>query len=184
VDAPLLPSPLPTQARYGLVPINLARQRLDFRMQTPTPADLQAYKERTKVLELCIDFHLHGNCIASDCMLSHGSPLSPEVWNVLEYKALGTPCSKGHECRSLDCINAHVCQKEECARAGGRAALCGLTDAMHYVDPHVAEWVVGYDDAVQSDSPVQGDVISIAGPRVDGGGSAASWTTRLDELLS
>jgi hypothetical protein len=62
--------------------------------------------------------------------------------------------------------------------------LCGLTDAMHCVDPHVAEWVVGYDDAVQSDSPVQGDVISIAGPRVDGGGSAASWTTRLDELLS
>lgn len=117
-------------------------------------------------------------------MLSHGSPLSPDVWNVLEYKALGTPCSKGHECRSLDCINAHVCQKEECARAGGRAALCGLTDAMHCVDPHVAEWVVGYDDAVQSDSPVQGDVISIAGPRVDGGGSAASWTTRLDELLS
>jgi hypothetical protein len=55
---------------------------------------------------------------------------------------------------------------------------------MHCVDPHVAEWVVGYDDAVQSDSPVQGDVISIAGPRVDGGGSAASWTTRLDELLS
>lgn len=43
---------------------------------------------------------------------------------------------------------------------------------------------MGYGDAVQSDSPVQSDIISIAGPRVDGGGSVASWTTRLDELLS
>lgn len=153
-------------------------------MQIPTPAELQAYKERTKVLELCIDFHLHGNCIASDCMLSHGNPLSPEVYKVLEYKALGTSCSKGSECRSLDCINAHVCQKEECARAGGRAALCGLTDAMHHVNPYVAEWVDGYNDAVQSNSLIQGDVISIVGARVDGGGSAASWTTRLDKLLS
>jgi hypothetical protein len=177
--APILSSILPMRARHGRVPINLAKQRLDLQMQLPTPAELQAYKDHTKIQELCIDFHLRGYYTTKECELSHGTLLSG-VYCVLQYKALGTPCSKGSGCRSSNCVYAHICQKDECARAGGKAVLCGLTEAMHKVDPYVAEWVAANSSAMQSSASIQGIVLPVTTAPINGGVPAAY----MDDLIS
>ncbi|KAL1801359.1 hypothetical protein ACET3X_001701 [Alternaria dauci] len=163
---PTLSSLLPTRARHGRVPINLAKQRLDLQTQVPTPAELQAYKDRTKLQGLCIDFHLRGQCFMKDCKFSHGTML-PGVYCVLQYKALGTPCFQGSGCRNLNCAYAHICQKEECARAGRNPALCELPEAMHKVDPFVADWVAADGGAAQSSVPVQSDVLPVAAAHME-----------------
>ncbi|KAI4909562.1 hypothetical protein J4E90_008259 [Alternaria incomplexa] len=175
-----LTSPLPTQGRNGRVPINLAKQRLDLQIRLPTPGELQAYKNRKDIHGLCIDFHLRGHCITEDCKLLHGTSLAWEVYCVLQYRALGMPCPKGSGCRSLNCVNAHVCQKEECIQAGERANLCGLTNAMHRVDLYVAEWVVADDVVVQSSTPVKGNVVPVAEAQVNSGGAASF----IEDLIS
>jgi len=180
IVTPSLASPLPTQGRRGRVPINLAKQRLDLQLQLPTPAELRAYKGRTELQELCVDFHLSGHCIAEECKLSHGASLTGEVYCVLQYKTFGMPCPRGSGCRSLNCVNAHVCQKDECKRTGEKAILCELTDAMHKVDLHVAEWVVADDGAVQSSTPVKGDAVSVAEAQVNSGGAASF----MEDLIS
>ena len=68
----------------------------------------------------------------------------------------------------MNCVNAHVCQKGECTQAGERVNLCELTEAMHKVDLHVAEWVVADDVVVRSNTPAKGNVIPVAEDQVNG----------------
>ncbi|EDU45002.1 hypothetical protein A1F94_003562 [Pyrenophora tritici-repentis] len=131
---------LPKYPIEGRVPINLAKHRLDVLFQLPTPEDLQSYKECMRIQEPCIEFHLQGKCNITECKLSHGV-ITSGTYSILACKALGKPCSKGGQCRAGNCFNAHFCQQEHCAEAGGRVRGCGLPDAMHNIDPRVAQWV-------------------------------------------
>jgi hypothetical protein len=51
------------------------------------------------------------------------------------------PCSKGGRCRVLDCPYGHICQRDECGRAGRREHACRMPVLTHGVDLKVADWV-------------------------------------------
>ncbi|RMZ73769.1 Zinc finger CCCH-type [Pyrenophora seminiperda CCB06] len=129
---------------HDLVPINQAKQRLDTPTQLPTPADLKAYKACIATQNPCPAFHLQGKCASANCTLSHAM-VAPGVTGVLAVRALGKPCTMGSACRIRKCMHAHICQQAHCAQAGGRVSGCGLPEAMHEVDPHVALWVSADD---------------------------------------
>jgi len=170
---------LPQRPLPNKIPINLAKQRLDIQTQLPTSEDLQTYKDCTSIQEFCEDFHLRGQCKNIACRLSHARTLPPGALYVLYHKALGTPCGKGSGCRSVGCTNAHVCQQEQCARTGVKTDGCGLSEAMHKVDPHVAEWVMADSDSGDTGIPAQRKTVSI----VETSGVSGAMMSISDDLL-
>nr|OQO18179.1 hypothetical protein B0A51_14126 [Rachicladosporium sp. CCFEE 5018] len=152
----------------GKIPVNSKNQRLDSQHPSCTPEDRRECNERIGRHKLCNKYHLNDTCTDSACEYDH-RPISEGMRAHLKSVASGQPCKRKGECRYLDCILGHVCQRADCTRRGGKA-FCKLPMAAHYLDMYVAHYVDGtsktnlidvdsssYYQTSRSQSPVQGD---------------------------
>ncbi|OQN96492.1 hypothetical protein B0A48_17065 [Cryoendolithus antarcticus] len=152
----------------GKIPVNSKNQRLDPQHPSCTPEDRRECNERIGRHKLCNKYHLNDTCTDSACEYDH-RPISDGMRAHLKSVASGQPCKRKGECRYLDCILGHVCQRADCTRRGGKA-FCKLPMAAHYLDMYVAHYVDGtsktnlidvdsssYYQTSRSQSPVQGD---------------------------
>ncbi|KAK3707223.1 hypothetical protein LTR37_012223 [Vermiconidia calcicola] len=127
---------------HGEIPVNKHQHRLDAYIPHPSREDSAAYYTRIANKKLCNNFHINGNCPNGDsCKYDH-SPASPGILNCLEQVVRSMPCPRRGGCRSVNCLNGHICQKADCQRRGGKQ-YCKFSLPMHIQDLQLAQYVSG-----------------------------------------
>jgi hypothetical protein len=136
--------PLLRDAIPGLVPVNEARQRLDYVTQQPPYADWQAYYERFRNSEKkpCRWFHLANGCHFHDACVYDHSEISVQVHRVFQHTVRRTPCFRGSDCLLIDCIYGHICQDTSCLIDDLKAKSCSMR-RFHSVVLEFASWKKG-----------------------------------------
>ncbi|KAL3458267.1 hypothetical protein BJX64DRAFT_225779 [Aspergillus heterothallicus] len=132
-----------------LIPVNKDGERIDTYVPPPSPDVWEVYVKRSKVRKLCNNYHLGGSCTNENCEFDH-SAVDSNSLNVMKYILRQHVCSKGPNCRSLNCYVGHHCQKGGCrgtkpCRFGWRA---------HTLDVAVAQWDAAVDQSTSEDSSV------------------------------
>lgn len=145
--------PISAPQTEGMIPVNKDGERLDTVIPKPTPEEWSIYNQRVKQQKPCNNFYMRNQCPIPNCTLDH-TPLEPEALHVLTCILKGYPCPRKGGCRSADCYNGHICQKNGCYGKG-----CRLNYYMHSMDPKVADWVMptslpGTDDSSE-ESPTE-----------------------------
>ncbi|KAK6434267.1 hypothetical protein LTR95_009552 [Oleoguttula sp. CCFEE 5521] len=137
----------------GKLPVNAKNERLDPRHPSCTPEDRRKCNERISRHKLCNKYHLNDTCTDSACEYDH-RPVSEGMRAYLKSVASGQPCKRKGDCRDLDRILGHVCQRVDCTQRGGKA-FCKLPMAAHHLDTHVAHYVDGTNktNLIDVDSP-------------------------------
>lgn len=139
-----LESKLPEEGAVppGNVPVNKDHQRLDPYLQPTTSQERAAFNTRIHIQKLCNNHLLKSHCILGDnCPYDH-SRVSTSDLKCLRQVVRNNPCPKKGGCRTLDCLNGHICQKTDCKFRGGNS-FCKIPAHMHAVDLQLA----GYEPA-------------------------------------
>ncbi|KAL2857288.1 hypothetical protein BJY01DRAFT_231040 [Aspergillus pseudoustus] len=131
------------------IPVNKDGERVDTYVPPPSPDVWEVYVKRSKVRKLCNNYHLGGSCSNENCEFDH-SAVDSNSLNVMKHILRLHVCSKGSNCRVLNCYVGHHCQKGGCrgvkpCRFGWRA---------HILDVTVAQWEVPIEQATPGDSSV------------------------------
>ena len=159
------------------IPINRHNHRLDSYIAPVSAEDRIAFQARIAKHKLCNNHHIHGNCPNGDnCDYDHG-PITPALLACLKRVTRNQPCPRKGACRSLSCMNGHICQKAECKFRGGRV-FCKFGPGTHNADLHLAEFVPGI--AAQRDG-MEG---SEAGASVSEKGSSPPTTQEARSVLN
>jgi hypothetical protein len=119
-----LPASLPREEDIppGKIPINADQQRLDPCLPKVTREESAAFGARSAKRKLCNSFHLGGICNdAFECPYDH-SEATPAELACLKGLARSLPCGRRGACRNLDCIQGHICQREDCRHRGGKVS--------------------------------------------------------------
>ena len=138
---------LPCKYIDGRLPVNAAEQRIDIYVRKPSAADVNLYKALYSRYKLCYRHCLGATCTVAKCHYYHGM-LEPVAYRVLQYEVLCNPCQSGARCRLSNCLYGHVCQNDECAKAGKRVKRCLMPESMHDMDLEVSHWVLPFDTRV------------------------------------
>lgn len=128
----------------GFVALNTKGERLDVYIPPVTPEVRSRFTQRVSNQKLCNKFHLTGECpdfASNNCPFDH-SPVDESIRNYLRSIAASTPCARRSGCKSLMCLNGHVCQKPDCKYRGGKF-YCKLPGPMHFVQVQFKEYVPG-----------------------------------------
>lgn len=122
------------------IPINSNQHRLDVYIPPPSLEERTAFQHRIAVQKLCNNHHIQGNCPKLDnCEFDH-SPVSQAMLNCLKQVVRNMPCPRKGGCRSLSCLNGHICQKVDCKWRGGKQ-FCKFGMQAHCQILEVAEFV-------------------------------------------
>jgi len=132
---------LPCSYIDGRLPVNAAEQRIDIYVRKPFAADVNLYKAHCSRYKLCYRHCLGATCTVAKCQYYHGM-LEPGAYRVLQYEVLCNPCQIGACCRLSHCLYGHVCQNDECAKAGKKVKRCLFPVSMHGMDLEVSHWVL------------------------------------------
>lgn len=129
----------------GCMAFNDRGERIDAYMPPITAEDRNRFTKRTASQKLCNRYHLTGECPSfasgNACEFDH-SPIDDGMRNYLRSIAASTPCTRRSLCRSLTCLNGHVCQKSDCKYRGGKL-FCKLPVPLHMVRLGVKKYVSG-----------------------------------------
>ena len=124
------------------IPVNKYRDRLDAYIQPPTSEERASFQASITIKKLCNNHHILHNCPHGDnCEYDH-DPVSPATLNCLKQAVRNTPCPRKSGCRTVTCLNGHICQKTECRYRGGKL-YCKFSPTIHSQDLQVAEYVPG-----------------------------------------
>ncbi|KAF1956895.1 hypothetical protein CC80DRAFT_534884 [Byssothecium circinans] len=152
---------LPTHIVPGFIPLNKDNQRLDVYIREPTQEEWIAYNALFHNVKPCNNHHLQGMCTRFACPYDH-SPLEPTVRHCLEYVVKCSVCPRKGACRTVDCIQGHLCQKNGCT---GQEKGCKMKADLHNVDPRLSSLVPVEDEQLVHDDlmgvPVQEDMMSM-----------------------
>ncbi|KAF2642823.1 hypothetical protein P280DRAFT_468135 [Massarina eburnea CBS 473.64] len=147
IDRSDISSQLPTAVVQGFIPINKNNQRIDTYVREPTQEEWVAYNARFHSNKPCNNHHLQGMCTRFGCPYDHNT-LEPGVRHCLEYVVKCSACPRKSACRSVECIQGHLCQKNDCV---GQAKGCKMKTDMHNVDPRLASMVPAEDEEIMHD---------------------------------
>ena len=133
------------------IPINKYNHRLDAYIPPPSSEERAAFQGRIAIQKLCNNHHIHGNCPHPDsCEYDH-SLVAPAMLNCLRQVVRNNPCPRKGACRSVTCLNGHICQKADCKWRGGKQ-YCKFGPQAHNQALEVAEFVLGIGQIDDADS--------------------------------
>lgn len=126
----------------GKVPVNKDHQRLDAYLHLTSHQERAAFNIRVHNQKLCNNYHLKNHCAAGEACPYDHSPAHASDLKCLRQVVRNNPCPRKGGCRTMDCLNGHICQKAECKYRGGNV-FCKIPAYMHHVDLQLG----GYEPA-------------------------------------
>jgi len=133
--------PKPSHAPPGHIPVNEHGQRLDCVSKARRKLVRDEYAEKyNRDNRPCRWFHLKGLCPKGDLCDHDHSEMSTELKQQFRHSVMRNPCSRGSQCRRLDCLLGHVCQDYRCLKR--KHEMCRLKE-FHSVSPVLHSWVQG-----------------------------------------
>jgi len=139
---------LPAHSPPGLIPINSKNERLDIYMRAPNRKEWAAYHAQAQLKRPCGFYHLGHACNITPCAYDHKA-LGPDALYCVQFLMKNIPCGDGSNCRKLDCIKGHLCQRDGCL---GDSEECRMKKVMHKSDLRVFKCVKPVVDNVSEES--------------------------------
>ncbi|KAH6879796.1 hypothetical protein B0T10DRAFT_152378 [Thelonectria olida] len=124
--------PRPHDIPEDHIAVNEHQERLDAYIVPPTPDIFRRIKPSPGQRKLCNQKQLTGYCPNEECEFDH-TPIPDELKPALEALSRSVPCPKRGNCRKLNCVFGHVCQRLDCKRRGGKA-YCRFPPSMCMAD--------------------------------------------------